>query len=522
LGFSPDFTVFVSPEQYKTQDLALQVALGIARDYTSQINGETNPEKKDIVLPPLSTSTAVEAEVKKQASEEGLPTHVSDSDDDSVKEKDSQNSLKPATKTTKATGYLRSTNEKDYLDAGFPSKEMRMLSLFKFWNVIQYFYPYKSLVEKNWDEILFEFIPKLEKSKSALEYHITIAELVANCCDSHASCSSQLLTNHIGTHVPPMEIKTIEGNLIITFIDPTLEKASGFQIGDQILTLDAEDVSVRKNFLMTIIGGSTPQGLDLKVNQKLLAGDRDSKIEIEVVSHTGQKKKANVTRTVISISKVQSKPAHFVTKEGFAYMDTARIGIAEVDKILEAAKNAPGLILDVRGFPKRTIYQIAPRLIENKTIVALAKTPFLMPSMMLSELEPSFVEEKHTLHPSPKWKYKGLVAVLINEETVSHAEHSCLYLEKCENVRFVGTASNGTNGNITNCILPGGVLVSFTGLGTLHADHSQLQRKGIQPHVVVEQTVQGIVANRDEIFDAAIEYLNQQTAKPSEVAKEEQ
>lgn len=44
---------------------------------------------------------------------------------------------------------------------------------------------------------------------------------------------------------------------------------------------------------------------------------------------------------------------------------------------------------------------------------------------------------------------------LVNEETISHAEHSCLFLEGCSNVTFVGTPTNGANGNVTNMQLPG-------------------------------------------------------------------
>jgi len=40
-----------------------------------------------------------------------------------------------------------------------------------------------------------------------------------------------------------------------------------------------------------------------------------------------------------------------------------------------------------------------------------------------------------------------------------------LYLASCPNVVFVGQTTAGSNGNVTNVALPGGVVVSFTGLG---------------------------------------------------------
>lgn len=44
-----------------------------------------------------------------------------------------------------------------------------------------------------------------------------------------------------------------------------------------------------------------------------------------------------------------------------------------------------------------------------------------LPSMLYSELETSFIEEKHKLQPSSTQKYKGKIIALINEETISHA-----------------------------------------------------------------------------------------------------
>jgi hypothetical protein len=50
-------------------------------------------------------------------------------------------------------------------------------------------------------------------------------------------------------------------------------------------------------------------------------------------------------------------------------------------------------------------------------------------------------------------------------------------------------------------------MVGFTGLGAYHADKSQLQRKGIQPHIVVKPTFEGVRKGVDEAFEKAIEYL---------------
>jgi C-terminal processing protease CtpA/Prc len=74
-------------------------------------------------------------------------------------------------------------------------------------------------------------------------------------------------------------------------------------------------------------------------------------------------------------------------------------------------------------------------------------------------------------------------------------------------VTFIGSPTAGANGDITNFILPGNLVVTFTGHDVRHPDGRQLQRIGIQPHVYVRPTIAGIRAGRDEVLEAAVSYL---------------
>jgi C-terminal processing protease CtpA/Prc len=112
--------------------------------------------------------------------------------------------------------------------------------------------------------------------------------------------------------------------------------------------------------------------------------------------------------------------------------------------------------------------------------------------------------------PSASWKYKGKVVVLIDERAISQAEHTCLFLEAMTHAKFVGTPTNGANGDVTSVVLPGDIRVSFSGHDVRHADGRQLQRIGIQPDVRAEPTIQGIRSGRDEVLDAAVKYLQTQ------------
>ena len=64
---------------------------------------------------------------------------------------------------------------------------LKILALFRYWSIIEYFYPYKHLFTKNWEDILYEFIPKFINSKDELSYKLSVLELTSEINDSHAT-----------------------------------------------------------------------------------------------------------------------------------------------------------------------------------------------------------------------------------------------------------------------------------------------------------------------------------------------
>jgi C-terminal processing protease CtpA/Prc len=106
-----------------------------------------------------------------------------------------------------------------------------------------------------------------------------------------------------------------------------------------------------------------------------------------------------------------------------------------------------------------------------------------------------------------KSRYHGKTVMLVDERTISQAEHTGLFLEAANGTKFIGSPTQGANGDVTNLSVPGGIYVRFSGQGVWHADGRQLQRLGLQPTVEVRPTLLGIRAGKDEVLEVAIEYL---------------
>eukprot|EP01119_Soliformovum_irregulare_P022305 TRINITY_DN7607_c0_g1_i1.p1 TRINITY_DN7607_c0_g1~~TRINITY_DN7607_c0_g1_i1.p1 ORF type:complete len:740 (+),score=210.15 TRINITY_DN7607_c0_g1_i1:1-2220(+) len=146
-----------------------------------------------------------------------------------------------------ANSYLSRRVEDDYPDNPFPSKELRLLALFRLWNVIKYFFPYRSQMDSNWDSLLSEYISKMEDARNTLEYSLTVAELVAQLGDSHAHPSSPALNEFFGLHMPPLETKFVEEKSVVTYLfSSTQANLSQLCLGDVILSVDGVDVVQRR------------------------------------------------------------------------------------------------------------------------------------------------------------------------------------------------------------------------------------------------------------------------------------
>jgi C-terminal processing protease CtpA/Prc len=395
--------------------------------------------------------------------------------------------------------------ENPYAEMTYPSEEYRLLSLFRFWNVINYFFPYKHLLDRPWEATLDEFIPRLQKAGDSTAFALEIMELVTNIRDTHGFSNNPGFRKYLGTHLPAVEVKWIEGRTVVTHVaDDSDGTKPEIRVGDVILAVDGEDIAARRDRLSRYVAASTPQALTWRVHQTLLAGGEKTAAKLKFENARKEIREVEVPRTVMYYRHERTTPVFGVLPEGFGYMDLARLTVAEVEKAFEAIKGTSAVIMDMRGYPKGTAWAIAPRLVEKEVPAAQFRRP--EPHGVFIDWPSQCAFDQKT-GPAQPWRYTGKVVVLINEEAISQAEHTCLFLEAAAGATFIGTPTNGANGDVTTTILPGGITVNFTGHDVRHADGRQLQRVGIQPHVRVEPTVEGIRAGRDEVLEKAVELL---------------
>ena len=418
-------------------------------------------------------------------------------------------------KTVAAVAPLVGQKERPYAEMEFPSAEYRLLALFRYWAVVNYFYPYKHLIEDTWTTVLPRYIPKFESNKDAADYQLTVRELVTEMHDSHGGVqNADASAERLGAYLPPVVVRRVEGRTVVTNV---LDDKLPVKVGDVVLTVDGEPVERRVEFLSRYTAASTPQALMRSVHANLLRGQKGTTVKLRVRGADGQERDVelprafgNADRAKLFAATQRSTPVFQVLPSGYGYVDLARLQVGEVDKMFETVKNTPALIFDMRGYPNGTAWPVAPRLSEKRMPVAALFSRPLLEAPALSDTETGGNINYTFSQRIPERKgdvYRGKVVVLINEDAVSQAEHTCMFFEAATDVTFVGTPTTGANGDVTFMVLPGNLAVSFTGHDVRHADGRQLQRIGILPHVKAAPTVGGVAAGRDEILEAAVKHL---------------
>ncbi|MBV8858768.1 MAG: hypothetical protein JOZ02_17695 [Acidobacteria bacterium] len=417
-------------------------------------------------------------------------------------------------KTSATPAPLVGQKEQTYPEMEFPTAEYRLLALFRYWNVINYFYPYKHLIEDTWATVLPRYIPKFEADRDAADYQLTVRELVTEMHDSHGSVqNANASAERLGTYQPPVVVRYVEGQTVVTNV---LDDKLPVKVGDVVLTVDGEPVAKRIEFLARYTAASTPQALMRVVHLNLLRGQKETPARLRVRGADGTERDVELPRSIGRADQAKlftvmqrSTPVVQVLPSGYGYVDLARLQAGEVDKMFETIKDTPAVVFDMRGYPNGTAWPIAPRLTEKRMPVAALFSRPLLEGASLSDLEtesPSYTFAQRL--PERRGDvYRGKVVVLINEDAISQAEHTCMFFEAATDVTFVGTPTTGANGDVTFMVLPGNLNVSFTGHNVRHADGRQLQRVGIQPHVKVAPTIAGIIDGRDEVLEAAVRHL---------------
>ncbi len=437
-------------------------------------------------------------------------------------------------------------NEQAY-STSFPDKNLRLLALYRYWNIIQYFFPYKYLTDKKWDEVLREYIPIFINAKTALEYQLAVLQLAGETNDTHArflleanekdllrgTRYAPLRTNEIdslrGTRYAPFQVRFIENKLtVIDYFKPKLKETAGLEIGDFITHVNGKKIEYIIDSIKSYYPASNEAARMYYMATDLLRSNNHS-IHI-VYNSSGTIKQKELTmyeRSDLNMDEPNGKLSYdsiMIDKDSMfiGYITLETIKDTEISHIKKSFMNAKGIIIDIRNYPATLVHFALGEFFTSK------RKPFAKfttgnlnnPGEFNFSRNVPFLNNnagnRGSLYdfenPISENYFQGKLVVIVNEETISLAEYTTMAFRAGDNTIIIGSQTQGADGNISLIPLPGGLKAGISGIGVYYPDGRGTQRIGIVPDIEVKPTIQGIREGRDELLGKAIEIIKNEGA----------
>jgi len=412
-------------------------------------------------------------------------------------------------------------NERNYL-VSLPDPGFQILALFRYWNIIEYWYPYRDLIgDKTWDAILSEFLPRITLAKDRDSFQQEMLALVARIQDTHANLwGSTAVRLPVGGCQLPVVIRFVENRPVVAgYWNPESGKATGLAPGDVIEELDGAPVSDRIRQWMPYYAASNETRRLRDIGNAMTRGDCDKALPLRI-----QRGAETLELKAGRVASSQIDPKAFATHdrpgEAFqllspdvAYLKLSGVKAAEAPRYIDAAAKTKGLIIDIRTYPSESmIFALGELLVDRPTQFARFTVGDL------SNPGAFYWGGVASLRPRQP-HYSGKIVILVDETSMSHAEYTTMAFRSARGAKVIGSTTAAADGNVSQIPLIGGINTLITGIGVFYPDKRPTQRIGIIPDREVKPTIAGIRDGRDEVLEAAVREVLGPDAAEAEVRR---
>lgn len=391
--------------------------------------------------------------------------------------------------------------ENRYDTPAYPVREMRLLTLFRYWNTIEYFYPHKHRIAA-WDEVLNNYITRFLLAKDSFEYRIAVRELIHELPDSHSFIQLPGETFYFY----PFRLDYIQGKYVIGQCDSIIAKENDYRLGDEVIAINGKKTAERGRDLLQTTTGTNALSRYRNVAQNLLKmGDSVVQVSFKREGRIISKKIPLHTWPVYSqLKRAPAQPLWKEVEKGIWYVRFCAITKPDTLRALfHDIRRAKTVIWDMRAYPNYMVTTLLYQyLFTSKTLLEQDRSA--------SAFFPgSFIESPNYFMPAVDTSvpvYTGAMIVLVDENTQSLSESVSAALRLRPNTIVAGRQTAGTTGNITWLGLPGDIVVSYTGVGVIGEQESFRQGEGVKVDIPVKLTVERVRSSKDYILEQAIKH----------------
>lgn len=378
----------------------------------------------------------------------------------------------------------------------------RLLYLFRFWNLIEYYAPDRNITDRNWDEIPAAYIPQF----ICMSDRRPVWSLLHELCDSHGRA---FYNEQFGNYALPVEVDYADGRVFVA----DAGSDCGLRRGDELLTVDGRDWKSVYGHVCRYTSVSNDAGARLFGAYALCLTTKDS-VEVVFVRRGLQHSIRCAAPLYRGFSRLRharmSDPGNVrIIADSVGYMTALNYRKNDAERLMKQFAATKALIVDLRCYPDEfmPIDFVGRYFLPHDT----PHVKWVLPTRILPG---TFRIEDDTLPavPTPPSSenrdyYKGRVVVLVDGSTLSQPEYTAMAFQATPRCTVVGSQTAGADGDVSVIRLPGTDRLLFSGLGVFYPDGTDTQRTGVRIDIPVRITPEGLLAGRDEILEKALEII---------------
>ncbi|UUC44580.1 S41 family peptidase [Flavobacterium cerinum] len=431
---------------------------------------------------------------------------------------------------------IRLDSQKEKIYEGF-SANVKLLELFRIWNAVTYFYPYKYLLDTHWDKVLKKYIPIFKNIQNEQDYKLAITLLAAEIQDTHTGLKDTHQYAVFGKLTAPFTIQIVDNGALITGIkDEKIMQKANIKVGDFITKINGKKIHQIIAEKSKYYPASN-QSVQLREAYNYLFSGNEPAFTIEGTTEDGKTFKTNVERMPRTFAEEWDKdgiPNYKLTYKGKsydylvwnadqnrlnpvfrledkAYVEFSSLRAGEIDSLMCSFQNTKGIVFDLRSYNDNgALLKVFDHLLSKPQFFGIKTQPEFDQPGKFCFVDYIITKEYKLIGKENPDAYKGRVIVLINEYTQSAAELWAMIFKKVPNVIFVGSQTAGADGNMVSIKLTDGNALYFSGLGIYYPDGTETQRIGIKPDIVVRPTLKSIRNKADLLLEKAFQLIDEQ------------
>jgi carboxyl-terminal processing protease len=366
------------------------------------------------------------------------------------------------------------------------------------WETIDEKYYDASFNGVDWRAVRDRYRPLVKQSRSDEDFYVLLQRMVGELRDAHTrfhTPEQRRERERLQAVSAGLSVFDVEGNAVVVSVEPESDAGrAGVEVGMIVLAIDGKPVAERlAEARARVAGTSSDRAVRLRVYRMIIDGDPGTTLRMSLARADASVLDVALIRRIVSDTPVVTSRR---LQAGFGYL---RLTLwkspirKQFKKALEQFKDAPGVVIDIRGNPGG----------EADEVVKIASF-FFNSQVSFGKFSKRSGKAIYLRTDDHDRVYKGPIAILVNEGSGSGSELFAGVMQENGRASVVGRQSCGCVLGISEFKkVKGGGELAVSEYGYLSPRENSFEGTGVIPDKTVELKISDLQTRRDAVLDEA-------------------